>query len=264
MSKIFTNPNAIDEPSLSELFNENTKIYPDAPNEYDPAVPYSLSEISAMASSGRRYRGRERVQLDRDKPDSYSLHDALIQRRTIREFSDEPLSKEQLSSLLHHTNGITGAQKLPGNLELKLRSTPSAGGLYPIEMYLFVNRVTEIHSGLHHFDPHQNELVLLRSDYDPEELSFCCCKQPQAKTAPLVIMFSCVFQRCTQKYGNRGYRYALLDIGHAAQNLLLSCTAQGLACMTTGGFYDDATNALIGVDGVDESCIYIAFIGHPK
>ena len=264
MSKISVNPDPGDEVQLSELFHENTKIYPDTHDGFDSAVQYRLPEIHAMASAGRRYRGLDRIRLQAGKPASISLHDAMTQRRTLREFSEKPLSTGHISSLLLETNGVTGVQKIPGKKQLNLRSTPSAGGLYPIEMYLFVNRATDVRRGLHHFDPHSGELALLKPDYDTDELSFCCCQQVQATTASLVLVFTAVFQRTLQKYGDRGYRYALLDIGHAAQNLLLSCTAQGLACMTSGGFFDDALNSLIGVDGVDESAMYIAFIGHPK
>jgi len=88
-----------------------------------------------------------------------------------------------------------------------------------------------------------------------------CCRQEFVRQASIVVLISAVLERTKLKYGERGYRYALLDIGHLGQNIYLSCTSLELAIMTTCGFFDDEVNKLLRIDGVDETAMYVAFIG---
>jgi SagB-type dehydrogenase family enzyme len=244
MGDIFTDPGQAEEILLSELYHENSKIFPNAPKDFNPLESYNISETRIMSNGGRRYRGLDRISLQTSKTPSMSLEDAIFQRRTRRDFSKDALTLEELSGICLATNGINGTQDIPAGGSLNLRTAPSAGGLYPLEMYLFVSRVTGLERGLYHFDPKSSELAMLQAGFEAEELSFCCCHQAQATTAAMVIVFTAVFHRTIRKYGSRGYRYALLDV------------------MTSGGFHDDALHSMIGVDGVDECAIYLAFVGH--
>ena len=109
------------------------------------------------------------------------------------------------------------------------------------------------------FPNHELELLI---PGDPTDKVFeVCCGQEHARQASVVILISGVLTRTKLKYGERGYRYVLLDIGHLGQNLYLSCTAMELAVMTTCGFFDDEANKLLRIDGVDETVMYVAFIG---
>ena len=97
---------------------------------------------------------------------------------------------------------------------------------------------------------------------DPtKSLYQACCYQQYVHQAAVVVLISGVFQRTKRKYGERGYRYVLLDVGHLGQNIYLACTALGLAVMTTCGFFDEPANELLRLDGIDESMLYVAFIG---
>ena len=97
---------------------------------------------------------------------------------------------------------------------------------------------------------------------DPtEQIHAVCCGQEYVRQASIVVLISGVLERTKLKYGERGYRYTLLDIGHLGQNLYLSCTALELAIMTTCGFFDDEANKLLRLDGVNETAMYVAFIG---
>jgi SagB-type dehydrogenase family enzyme len=97
---------------------------------------------------------------------------------------------------------------------------------------------------------------------DPSErIASVCCGQPHAREAALVVLVSAVTMRTRRKYGERGYRYALLDIGHLGQNLCLAGAALDLAVVTTCGFFDDEGADLLGIDGIDEALMYVAFVG---
>jgi len=261
MSRIFEYSQSFNEISVAELFNENTKLHPDVPGDYDPEHEYSIDEIRAMTSTGRNYRGTKKLRCMPSDSNGSDFSETIVKRRTIRAISRESLSLSSLSRLLVDTNGITGETDIAGK-KMSLRACPSAGALYPVELYILCNNVEGATRGLYHFNPLTLELCLLDSEYSPDVLMRICCGQPQAKIVPAVVVFTAVLQRPLRKYGSRGYRYALLEIGHAAQNLLLSCAANGLACMTTGGFYDDQLNHLLRVDGLDETAMYVAFIGH--
>jgi SagB-type dehydrogenase family enzyme len=262
MSRILGTYLSHSDVNIAELFNENTKLYPDIPTDFNPKEEYSHAEMRAMTSGGRQYRGSLRLRCDPIEPNAASLSETIYNRRTIREITDQPLSLDRLGRVLIDTNGVTGKEENAG-ISLMLRSSPSGGALYPTEIYVFCNNVVNAPSGLYHFNSLTMELVLIAPEQSGEELAHICCDQSLAKTVPAVIIFTSVIQRSLRKYGARGYRYALLEIGHAAQNMLLSCSAYGLACMTTGGFYDDQLNMFLGVDGNDETAMYVAFIGYP-
>lgn len=263
MSRILGTYLSHSDENIAELFNENTKLYPDIPTDFDPKKEYSLAEIRAMTSSGRQYRSSVRLRCDPSEPNTASLSETIYNRRTIREIADQSLSLDRLSRVLIDTNGVTGKEENAG-IRLMLRSSPSAGALYPVEIYVFCNNVIDAPRGLYHFNPQTMELVMIRPEHSGGELAHICCDQLIAQSAPAVIVFTTVIQRSLSKYGARGYRYALLEVGHAAQNMLLSCSAYGLACMTTGGFYDDQLNMILGVDGIDETAMYVAFLGYPE
>jgi SagB-type dehydrogenase family enzyme len=97
---------------------------------------------------------------------------------------------------------------------------------------------------------------------DPTELLVGACHYHESlQQAALVVAFTAVLERTKRKYGERGYRYALIEAGHVAQNLCLAAGALGLACMTVCGFFDDKLNDLFGLDGVDETSLYVAYLG---
>jgi SagB-type dehydrogenase family enzyme len=138
---------------------------------------------------------------------------------------------------------------------------PSAGALYPAEIYLGVRAVRGLEAGIYHYEVPENSLALLSRGNPADPLHKVCCGQEYARQAAVVVLISAVIERTKRKYGDRGYRYVLLDIGHLGQNLYLACTALGLAIVTTCGFFDDEAADLLGIDGCDEAVFYVAFIG---
>jgi SagB-type dehydrogenase family enzyme len=186
------------------------------------------------------------------------LADVLRRRRSLRRFAEAPLALEQLAAVLGAGYGVTGrdeAVELPA-----LRATPSAGALYPLELFVAARRVEGLESGVYHYDPLRHELRRIGDDAEPAAVS------PHAdvvESAAAVLILAAVFWRSRFKYGLRAYRFTLLEAGHAAQNILLAATALDLGSVVLGGFYDGRIDALLGVDGVNESSLVLVCIGSP-
>jgi SagB-type dehydrogenase family enzyme len=252
------------EISISELFHENSKLHPLTTAGKVQPDNYSASEIRAMSHGYKQYRWASKIKL----PDirGYSAGDVpfdevVLSRRTSRSFQNEYVSIEDFSKILFQSYGITGKKLLPGGEVQYLRSAPSGGALYPAEIYIGIRKVAEIAPGIYHYKVPGHELELIVPGDQTESLYEICGNQEYARQASVVMLISGVLQRTKRKYGERGYRYVFLDVGHLGQNIYLACTALGLQVMTTCGFYDDEANRILGLDGIDESVLYVVFIG---
>lgn len=253
-------------PSLSELFHENTKLHPAAPIGGLFPTAYSEAETDAMTSVGRRYHRAPQIRLT--PPSELTvletrLDAAIERRRTVRSFAPRPMPEAVLSKLLFLTGGVTAVQAAGGGAR-ELRATPSAGALYPIEIFLGVRRVAGVPEGLYHFAPKAHALEQLRAGDPTPALAGACHYLDSLNEAAVVIVFAGVFERTRRKYGERGYRYVLIEAGHNAQNLVLAGAALGVGCMNVCGFYDDRLNELLHLDGVEESALYVAYAGLEK
>ena len=272
MSAIFRRELAVHRPgvprraySLAELFHENTKVRRLSAVAPADSSDFSTGEIAAMARAFKRYRLHPQVPLpERSRgAGGVSLSDAIAARRTCRDFAPAAIALDDLSVVLQWTYGITGEVRLAGGTTQQLRAAPSAGALYPGEIYLGIRAVQGLKAGIYHYEVPEHSLARLSDDDCSEQLVRVCCEQQYAREAAVVVLISAVLERTTRKYGDRGYRYALLDIGHLAQNLCLICTGLGLSVTTTCGFYDEEAADLLGIDGRDESVMYVAFVGKP-
>lgn len=259
---IFGKPEPI---SISELFHENTKLHPETAVWTNPMPAYTTSEIQKMSKAYKQYSLAKKVKLPpvgEIQNNSKTFDEVIQNRRTVREFAANPLGINELSKVLHQTYGITGSIPMTGGGTQPLRAAPSGGALYPAEIYLGINKVEGLNSGIYHYNVPHHQLELLKSGDHSQKLFEICIDQPYAKDAGVVFLISAVLNRTKQKYGERGYRYILLDIGHLGQNLYLACSALGLAVMTTCGFFDDEANKLLHLDGNQETVMYVAFIGN--
>jgi SagB-type dehydrogenase family enzyme len=250
------------EESVAELFHENTKLHRSVAILSTAADSYGVTEIEAMSRAYKRYpqhpqRPLPAVERDRDP----AFGEVITRRRTERAFATEPLDLADLSALLQWSYGITGSLPMQGGGVQPLRAAPSAGGLYPAEIYLGVRDVRGLEPGLYHFEVPSAALALLRPGDVSERLQAVCCGQQYARDAAVVILISAVADRTMRKYGDRGYRYVLLDIGHLGQNLCLAGTALDLGVVTTCGFFDDEAADLLDIDGTGEAVVYVAFVG---
>jgi len=145
----------------------------------------------------------------------------------------------------------------------KFRNAPSAGALYPIETYSFAKNVDGLERGLYHYNVKSHLLEKLDAGDFSFSLAKACLGQEMLLSAAAIFVWSGIFFRSKWKYKQRAYRYVYLDCGHIAQNLALCASALGLGSCQVGAFYDDELNDILGLDGEQESAIYLSVVGNP-
>jgi len=252
---------------ISEVFNENVKLHPSTIHAVLPSAQFSELELLAMTKGYKKYPHATRIELPNPNEmmgDARTFNDVVTSRKSVKNFGEDSLSIQELSKVLWLSYGTTGKVDELGVGNRLQRVVPSAGGLYSAEVYLGVRNVKGLDQGIYHYNVPNHDLELLSSGDPTEQVSKVCCDQPYTKEAGVIIFMSAVLARTKSKYGERGYRYALLDLGHLGQNIYLTCTALELAVMTTCGFFDDVGNDLLKLDGLDETLMYVAFIGKKK
>lgn len=205
----------------------------------------------------KRYPDASTVQLDPPKTGGGApLWTVLQKRRSMRHFKAEQIEKSDLSQLLWAAHGITKISH-----GLGFRTAPSAGALYPVETYIVVNSVTDVEPGVYHYAVDRHELAQLRVGDFRRQIAQAALDQEMAYHANVVLIWTAVFERSRWKYKQRAYRYVYLDAGHIAQNVALAAVALDLGSCQIAALYDDEVNALIGVDGVEESVVYMTVVG---
>lgn len=187
---------------------------------------------------------------------------AIARRRSAREFGTAPVEGTALAALLEACYGVTGA--LPAgdrDWVQPLRAAPSAGALYPLDVYVAVSRVVGVAPALYRYEP----LAQALEQVGPRPGVVDATANPElAGRAAVTIVLAASFWRSRFKYGLRAYRFALLEAGHAAQNLLLAAAALGLSAVPLGGFFDHRLDAALELDGVDRSSLYVVCVGSPS
>jgi len=181
-----------------------------------------------------------------------SIEQSLRQRRSTRDYTNEPLKLHEVSQLLWATQGTTDPRGF--------RTAPSAGALYPLELYVVVGKVEHLSPGIYKYDPHDHEIVLLIEGDKRVDLAVAALSQTWVKDGALTIVIAAVYERTTVKYGDRGIRYVHIEVGHAAQNLCLQATAMDLGVVTVGAFNDERVIELLNLPD-NEKPLYIIPIG---
>jgi SagB-type dehydrogenase family enzyme len=183
-----------------------------------------------------------------------SVEKAIANRRSQRDFTGETMSLAELSHLLYYSSGVTDKR-------LGLRAAPSAGATYPIEVYAIVNNVEGLARGIYHYLIESHELELLREGDFRNEMSQAALGERIFKQANVIFALSAIFQRTQLRYRERAQRYILFEAGHIAQNTYLLATSMKIGACAIGAFYDDEFNRLLGLDGKNESVLYIIALG---
>ncbi len=179
---------------------------------------------------------------------SISIEGALSRRRSVREYTGEDLSIEEISQLLWAAQGITDEQG-------GFRTAPSAGALYPIELYL-VNA-----EGIFRYDAQRHALEKRYTGDARDALAKAALSQESVANAPVVIVIIGVFERTEKKYGERGERYVYMEAGHVAQNIYLQCTSLNLGTVSIGAFLDEEVKGVLKLPE-DHKPIYLMPVGH--
>jgi SagB-type dehydrogenase family enzyme len=178
-----------------------------------------------------------------------SLEETLAARRSVRSFTSDPLTWEEIGQLLWAAQGITR--------DWGARTAPSAGALYPLELYVATPR------GLYHYVPQGHQVTTVIDGDLRSELWRVSLKQDAVRQAPAVFILAAVYERTAGKYGERAERYVHLEAGHAAQNLLLQAVALDLGGVPIGAFTDDKVQSVLGLPP-DHEPLYVVPVGHPR
>ena len=195
------------------------------------------------------------IRLPKPQLDGHiSIEKTLAKRRSIRNFRKLQISLQEVSQLLWAAQGITSS--------LGFRTAPSAGALYPLEVYLVVGNVKKLVAGVYHYDPKKHELQMTVEGDLRTALSNAALGQGAIQSGAVNIVFTAVYERTTGKYGQRGIRYVHMDAGHAAQNICLQATALGLGTVTIGAFRDEQVSETLKLPR-DEVPLYILPVGRP-
>lgn len=198
---------------------------------------------------------KEMISLPAPRVDSdFSVTRALRERRSVREFARTGLTTAETSQLLWAAQGVTSRDGL--------RTAPSAGALYPLELYLVVGAVQGLEAGIYKYVPEGHKLVRKVSGEHRRELAVAALGQECVADAAVVLVFTAVERRTTRKYGNRGARYIHIEVGHAAQNVLLQATALGLGAVVVGAFDDARVAKLLNLPS-GEAPLYLVPLGRP-
>ncbi len=194
------------------------------------------------------------IKLPEPKYDSNtSVEQALFERRSVREYKDVPLNLTEVSQLLWAAQGITEPRR-------GFRTAPSAGALYPLEVYVVIGNVEEVTKGVYKYIPRKHELVKVREGDVRDKLTAAALGQNWVGEGSIVIVFSAVYERTTQKYGNRGIKYVHMETGYAAQNVYLQAVSLNMGTVVVGAFNDDEVRSILNMPD-EENPLYIMPVG---
>ncbi|MCK6440639.1 MAG: SagB family peptide dehydrogenase, partial [Planctomycetes bacterium] len=239
--------------STAEYYHERTKYRP------DNISGHSL-DWSKKPPQFKEYPGAESIRLDDKLPFS---SEGPVNLRDFPSANGE-LSAEALARLLFFTNGVTGIMQQPGEYHY-YRAAPSAGALYPTDIYLAIRNTPDIPSGIYNFHVRDHRLqriapvgFLPADDELFEVLSKATLGHPAIAKSDAILILSTIFLRSSWRYGQRAYRRCMLDTGHVFGNLAAYAPLEGFAATPIAGFVDKEVNDLLGLDPAKEGACVIA------
>ncbi|MBU0509196.1 protein-L-isoaspartate(D-aspartate) O-methyltransferase [bacterium] len=217
-------------------------------------VPMLGEHAAELATGDASAKSGTRIALPAPSLDgTVSLERLLAERRSIREFSQESLTKTELAQLLWAAQGITSSEGF--------RTAPSAGATFPTEIYAVIKRVSGLEPGVYHYFPsftlgaHTLEPVFLG---DPMPKLALAAPQSAVEQSAVAIVVTAVVERTARRYGTRAQRYVTLEAGHVAQNVLLQAEALGLGAVPIGAFHDETLQELVQTKA---DALYLLCIG---
>jgi SagB-type dehydrogenase family enzyme len=241
----------------AEVFHEASRLYPNvAPSRVRSMIALAgspeLQQTTRRAS--RTHDHRFGVDLPRPGLPRTRLRDALAARRSELPPVRRPLRVDDLATLLATAYAVRAAD---GSFR---RPVPSGGALYPLELYALPLDVPGLARSAFHYHPFRHRLEPLRA-FQPADVAQALVDPSLAERSAVLLVITSMFWRTRFKYGLRGYRFALLEAGHVAQNLVLFAASLDLPALPLGGWYDRRIDELVGADGLDESAVYIMCVG---
>ncbi|MGD0477656.1 MAG: SagB/ThcOx family dehydrogenase [Nitrososphaerales archaeon] len=186
-----------------------------------------------------------------------SVEEAIAKRRSVREYASNPITLVQLSQLLWAAQGVTDARN-------RHRASPSAGALYPLELYVVVRErgVVDLPAGIYHYSPEDGRITIVKDGDKSGELRAAALDQEAVGLAAITLVTTAVVQRMRPKYGERGLQYVYQESGHAAENVFLQAVSLGLGAVVIGAFNEVEVRSVIGARP-EERPVYIQSVGAP-
>jgi len=181
-----------------------------------------------------------------------SLEETLQMRRSVRNYAPISLELKDISQLLWSAQGMTS--------EWGGRTAPSAGALYPLEVYLVAGDVDGLESGIYRYVPSGHKITSVKEGDVRKALSAAALNQSWVAEAPVSIVITAIYEKTTVKYGDRGVMYVHIEAGHVAQNVCLQAVALGLGAVPVGAFEDRKMKEVIGIKN-SETPLYIIPVG---
>ncbi|MBU3228917.1 SagB/ThcOx family dehydrogenase [Clostridium algidicarnis] len=260
--------NKIDDIPLYELFHRNSEINSLNAYNFSKGILRAISDkefINECFNHKCLHEDKEVIKLPdpNSKLTTLNLFDVIFKRRSVRSFSNEPMTFEELSTILFYSSGMTGKYDKTDDKTYKcLFAYPSAGALMPLDSYILINNVKDINPGIYYYDPIKHVLKFIKG-IEWNELPKITFSYNLSKQAAFVIYILGSMRLTGYKYGDRGYRFMLLEAGHLAQNIYLTSTGIGGGAVASGGFLDVEVLELLDLNDKDMFVLYEMIIGKP-
>jgi SagB-type dehydrogenase family enzyme len=258
--------------SLSETYHEASKLNHITGRSFRRRIQSILGPeffLKIISQAYKTYPTAEAIGLPEqgklsEPPDAQKLTELIRSRRSVRAFTGQAISIDNLSTLLRNSYGVTGGFELSYGIEQTARAVPSGGALFPLEIYIASFRVEGLAPAIYHYNVIKHSLETVRPGLFENELGPSFYYEDMFKRVSAVVIITGILKRSALKYGERAYRFMMIEAGHVGQNLCLSACSLKLGSVMLGGFMDDEVNEVIGVDGVNETVLYAAGIGCVK
>lgn len=241
--------NINDTTGLSRLFHLNS----------EPWLNEKPGGNAPFTQKTKSYPDAARIVLP--STDEGAIDKLAASRRSQRAFQDAPMALGDLAALLRSGYAALGPDPLGKGPQHLRRPVPSAGGLYPLEVYALVRNVAGLAKGIYHYEAVGDALELVFEGPWEDQAKEGFLTWSFVEHAPVIVCISAVFERTQSKYGPRGYRYILLEAGHVVQNMCLAATDLDLSSLCMGGYRDGVLNRLTSLDGLNEAIVYTVALG---
>lgn len=260
----------INDIPLYELFHRNSEINSLNGYNFSDIISKAISDkdfIKECLTPKSLYKEKETIKLPSPNAQltTSNLFDVISKRRSVRNFSKEAMTLEELSTILFYSSGMTGEYfQTEDKPHMYLFAYPSAGGLMPLDSYIFISNVKDINSGIYYYDPIRHILKVIKEGFKPNDFKKTTLSFNLSMQAAFVVYILGTTCLTGYKYSDRGYRFMQLEAGHLAQNFYLTSTAIGSGAVASGGFLDVEILELLKLNDEYTFVLYEIIIGKPN
>ena len=243
--------------ALSDIYHYNTQLNYININKLENEINTAITNkdfLTKIKDSSLLYENIKEITLPKPNREleKYNLFDTILKRRSIRNYSEKPLLLEELSTILFYSTGISYKTKQTDYYpSINLRTYPSAGGIYPLKFYLYINNVIGLKKGIYYYNNTNNTLKCLNNYCNLNTIiNVLKCDNYSIRGACSILMIGNM-ELMNYKYGERGYRFINIEAGHIAQNIYLVSTAMEIGALALGGFLDEDILKLLPLESKD-------------